>query len=340
MTPRLRTTIKDVAEAAGVSPATVSRCLNRPQSVREVLRTRVLDAVDVLDYVPNGAAQALATRRSRVIGAVVPSLDTGLFGRAVEALDRRLGEAGYTLFIASSSYDENREADHIRNLVSKGVDALVLIGVERDEAVYRILRAKQVPYVILWVSEPDGEHPCVGFDNRMAAGDAASYLLDLGHRRIAVITGRVARNDRVRARLEGVANALGARGLPLPAEYVIERPFGVDGGREAMRELMLRHPRPTGVVCGSELFACGAVFESAELGVRVPEEVSVTGFDDLWLAPHLVPPLTSVRTPQTQMGRHAADYLVSVLAGETPPTLHPLRSELVVRKSTAPPPAE
>jgi LacI family transcriptional regulator len=331
-------TQEDVARAAGVSAATVSRCLNSPDIVRPALQAKVEAAIRALDYVPHGAARSLASRRSRMIGAIFPSLDSALFGGALEALQSEIAASGHTLVVASSNYDPAREREHVRNLLASGIDALMLVGGARDEAVYRPIRRRGIPYVLIWVSRSAGGHPCIGFDNEAAAAAVARHLLDIGHRRIAVISGRLAGNDRAAARIAGIRSALAARGLRLEPGDIVERPFGVAEGREAFRRLMAAAPRPTAVICGSEPFAYGAIFESAALGLAVPREVSVTGFDDMWLASQLTPGLTTVRTPRRRMGTLAGRYLLSVLAGEEPMTPRPLDFELVLRGSTAPPP--
>ena len=332
-------TLEDVARTAGVSPATVSRCLNSPDLVRAEIRDRVMAVVDELGYVPHGAARALASRRSRTVGAIFPSLESTLFGGTIEALQSRLTEAGYTLAVASSGYDAGREHEHVRNLIASGVDALVLVGARRDEKVYRILEQKSVPYVLLWVTEADAPHVCVGFDNFAAAQQVVRYLLDLGHRRFALISGRAGDNDRAAARLAGMKAALADAGLSLEPSHLIESDFGIAQGRRAFRKLMEDPDRPTAVVCGSEPFAYGAIFEAREMGLDVPGDVSITGFDNMELAAQLTPALTSMQTPQVEMGVLAAEHLLARLAGEEVEPPPPLKTELIVRDSAGPPPA-
>ena len=159
----------------------------------------------------------------------------------------------------------------------------------------------------------------------------------MGHRRIGVISGNLSGNDRATARMAGIEAALVDRGLILREDYVVQTVFGVTEGREAFRRLMTRQPRPTAVICGSEPFAYGAVFESQALGLKVPEDVSVTGFDDMALAAHITPGLTTVRTPRREMGAQAGRYLLSILAGNEPVAPRTMDFELIVRGSTAPP---
>ena len=335
---RGRATLEDVARAAGVSPATVSRYINNPDIVSRVRSSQIQEAIDSLDYVPHGAARSLASRRSRMIGAVFPSLESTLFGGALETLQGEVAAAGYTLVIASSGYDPRREREHIHNLLASGVDALMLVGDARDAEIYRLIQREKVPFVLIWISRAEGGHPCIGFDNEAAGSLVTRHLLDMGHRQIAVITGPSDGNDRAAARIAGVKAALQRGGLALDPRYLVESPFGVGEGRAALRLLMSRQPRPTAVVCGAEPFAYGALFECQSLGIEVPRDLSITGFDDMWLAAGITPGLTTVRTPRRQMGSLAGRYLLSVLAGQETPLPRPLDFELVVRGSSAPPP--
>ena len=192
--------LADVARRAGVSTATVSRALNQPHAVTAELRDRVHAAVDALGYVPHGPARALASRRSNTIGAVVPTIDNAIFARNIQSLQARLFEAGRTLFLASSDYDYAREQREVQSLVERGIDGLILVGEQRNQAVYRLLENKRVPYVTTWIFHEDSPHPCVGFDNHQAAYQVASYLLDIGHRDIAMVAGIREGNDRAAAR--------------------------------------------------------------------------------------------------------------------------------------------
>ncbi len=330
-------TLDDVAREAGVSPATVSRCLNNPGIVRPQLKAKVDAAIEKLDYVPHGAARSLASRRSRLIGAIFPSLDSALFGGTLESLQCEIASAGYTLVVASSNYEPEQECNHLRNMLASGIDALMLVGAAREAAVYRLIGQRQVPYVLTWVAGPDGAHPCIGFDNRAAAAAVTRHLLDMGHRRFAMISGITATNDRAAARLAGVRAALEEHGVMLDPALTVEQPFGVEAGRAALRQLMAKEPRPTAVICGADPFAYGALLESQSLGLKVPDDVSVTGFDDMWLSASLPPGLTTVRTPRKQMGALAGRYLLSILAGEETVPPSPLDFELIVRGSTGPP---
>ncbi len=336
--PPARPTLREVAARAGVSTATVSRVLNRSGSVRPALRQRVLAAVTALDYVPHAAARALASRRSRTVGAIIPTVDNAIFARCVQALQRRLSCAGHTLFLASSDYDPEHELSEAIGLVEHGVDALMLVGEAHHPRLYELLACKGVPYVVTWSYRPAMPHPCIGFDNQRAATRMTEHLLALGHRRVAMIAGVTAHNDRARARVAGVRAALAGHGLTLPRRLFREERYSIPAGRQAMRALLARRPRPTAVVCGNDVLALAALLECQAQRIAVPESVSITGFDDLELAAHVRPPLTTMRVPSREMGSAAAEYLLARLAGETPAETTELEVHLIARATTAPPP--
>jgi LacI family transcriptional regulator len=331
--------LSDVAKEAGVSTASVSRVLNTPDAVKPATREKVLQAIRKLGYLPDGAARALASGRLSTIGAIVPTLDNAIFAKGINALQRRLAQRNFTLLLASSEYDQNEELREVQALVVRGVDAMMFVGEEHDPHVYAAVQRKGIPYVNTWVYSPDSEHPCVGFNNRKAAQRVTDYLLDLGHTNIAMIAGVVAHNDRARKRVLGVRDALAARKTAIsPADLIVlERPYDIREGREAFRMLFRQPDPPTAIICGNDVLAIGAQFEALSMGLKVPEDVSIVGFDDLPIAANLLPPLTTVRVPAEGMGRKAADYLVDRLNGMNPPMHTELDAELVLRGTTSTP---
>ncbi len=329
--------LADVARRAGVSPATVSRHFNQPGLVNPQTRSRIDAAVKELGYVPNGAARALASKRSRMIGVIVPTLDHAIFADAINSIEQRLGQDGYTLIVASNRFDPDQEHVQVQTLLSHRVDALVLVGVDRDPATYRLLQSKGVPYVTIWVVDPQSRHPGVGIDNTAAAHRVTSYLLDLGHRSFGVISACTDYNDRARQRLRGVEIALEERGLALPPDSIIERPIDLMEGQLGLKYLMEQRPRPSAIVCSSDVLAAGAILGSRKLGIKIPDDVSITGFDDMELASQIDPPLTTVSLPIPAMSLRAAEYLLARLNGHPVSSSTILDTELVLRESTAPP---
>lgn len=329
-------TIEAVAAAAGVSTATVSRALNRPDSVREALRRRVGAAVAELGYVPNAGARSMMLRRSGTIGAIFPTVDNAIFAKAIDALQRRLSEAGQQLLIATCDYDSDAEMRQAVNLVSRGADGLALCGVGQRPQLLEFLRQRQLPCVHVMSLSDDPSITSVGFDNAGAMARAVRYLLDLGHRRIAMLAGTQHDNDRATARVDGVRRGLRSAGLDLPARWLVERKYGIAAAREGLRELMATSPVPTAIVCGNDVLAFGALLEAQRLGIAVPKALSIIGFDDLELANQLQPALTTVRVPAEDLWRTAADRLLAALRGETTPRHTEIEVSLVVRGSTGP----
>jgi len=335
----IKITIREVAQAAGVSVATVSRALNSPSQVTPELRARVSAAAERLGYLAHGAARALASRRSGAIGAIIPTLDNQVFALCIDALQQRLDAHGFVLLVASTGYEAAREARELRALLERGVDGVMLVGAEHPPAIWRLLAAAgRIPAVVTWTShDPAAPVPCIGFDNRAAARRIAEHLLALGHRRIAMIAGPVRGNDRAAARVAGVREALAAVGLRLDPPYLAERPYTVPDGRAALMALMALPEPPTAVVCGNDHLAFGALAGARALGLRVPQDLSVTGFDDLDFAAYADPALTTVRVPAAEMGRRAADPLATTAAGEPPPAPAELEAPVMLRGTTAPP---
>ncbi len=329
-------TLVDVARRAGVSTATVSRCLNAPDLVVEATRERVMAAVDTLGYTPNFAARVMAAQRTFTIGAIIPTMENAIFARGLQAFQEELHRRGYTLLVASSAYDPDMEKSQIRTLVARGADGLLLIGHDRDPLIYDYLKRQDVPTLVAWSFLPDARAPSIGFDNRKAMFDLAEAVIRLGHRRIAMISGVSQGNDRARQRIEGLKDALMAHGLDPGALAIIETPYGIENGGAAFKTQMTLTPRPTAVMCGNDVLAVGALGMAQNLGLRVPQDVSITGFDDIELASIVSPALTTVHVPHREMGRCAARELVDMVERKSAGVSMRLGTEIIMRLSLGP----
>ncbi len=332
--------IEDVASDAGVSTATVSRVLNQPQSVREGLRARVLASVLRLGYVPHAGARALKLQRSGTVGAIFPTVDNAIFASAIDALQQRLANAGLQLLIATCGYDVDTEEQQAINLVTRGADALALCGAGQNPRLLQFLRQRELPTVHAMTYPAPPGLVCVGFDNALAIGQAVRYLLDLGHRRIAMLAGITRHNDRAAARVAGVRQALAARGFDLPPAFLVERRYSLAEAREGFRQLMAQRPAPTAILCGNDVLAFGALFEASAMGIDVPGALSIVGFDDLEMARHMQPALTTVHVPTEQMWHIVADRIIAALAKSPLREVTQVEVELVVRASTGPAPRD
>ncbi len=335
---RDRVTLAQVAKHAEVSTATVSRCLSHPEVVRPLLRAKVEAAVEALGYTPDGAARALRTHRTATIGVIVPTLDIASFARGVQSLQERLDEAQYKPLLAISNYSKVEELRHARNLVSRGIDGAMLVGLDHDSKLYELFERHRIPFVCTWSFCPDSPVPCIGFDNRNAMRRITDYVLSMGHRNVAMIVGGLSQmNDRSRERLAGFHASLATGKLKIPEDRIIEIPYSMDGARAALRQLMSEASPPSAIVCGSDLFAIGAILECRRMGIDVPGDLSITGFDDLEIAAHFNPSLTTVHVPARQMGVKAANYLVDRINGRSGPSRMELDCQLVLRESVVSP---
>ena len=326
--------LTDVAALAKVSTATVSRVLNSSATVSTEVRRRVERACHELAYVPNGAARALAARRTMTIGAVVPAIENVGIARSVAAFQQRLKQASYTLLLASSTYDSAVEMQEVRTLLSRGVDGLMLVGGDHDPGLMDLIKHHNVPHIETWTLTQG--RLSVGLDNVKAAKLVTHHLINLGHSRIGLIMGRVIGNDRAALRVQGIRASLMEAGLEPSIEWLIDRPYNIADGRMATQALLASPNRPTALICGNDQIAFGAMIQAVAEGLKVPDDLSVTGFNDLEFAEHLSPPLTTVRVPTEDIGRISAEYLLRAIDDSSfKPTSFEVPATLVVRESTA-----
>jgi LacI family transcriptional regulator len=329
-------TLHDVAKKADVSTATVSRCLNFPDQVTERTRKKVMEAIRHLGYSPNFGAKAMAARRTNTIGAIIPTMENAIFARGLQAFQEELRSHGYTMLVASTSYQPEIEEEQIRTLVRRGADALLLIGHDRDPEIYRFLERQGVPALITWAFDPALPRPSVGFNNRTAMQNMATEVLQLGHRKIALISAETVQNDRARARRVGIQDAMIAAGQNPNDLHIIETNYGIENGAVAFEQIITSEQTPTAVFCGNDVLAVGALRRAREMGISVPNQVSIIGFDDIELAQVAYPPLTTVHVPHREMGQRAAQALISLLQDGILPSSIELFTKLVFRGTLGP----
>ncbi|MDQ3027713.1 MAG: LacI family DNA-binding transcriptional regulator [Pseudomonadota bacterium] len=332
----MKATLADVARRAGVHKATASRVISSPEKISPATTVRVRAAMEELGYFSNGVARALATRRTRTIGAIIPTLDNAIYAVSTNSLERRLEQSGYVLLVACHEFNLQAETRALDAFLSRGVDGVVLVGLEHAPATMKRLRASGVPHVFTW-SRAAGRHLTVGFDNRRAGRIAAAHLLELGHRRIAMIAGLLSGNDRASARLAGVRDTLTAAGVELGEGSVVQRPYSLAAGADGLAALMAAKRRPTAVICGNDVLALGAMREARSREIDVPADVSIIGFDDMPMASVVTPELTTVRFPMAEVGWNAAELLLGELGEGVGQVQRDLPISLAVRGSTSRP---
>jgi LacI family transcriptional regulator len=333
MTIHSNPTVDDVAKLAGVSTATVSRCLNNPEKVLQDTRKKVQIAVDELGYTPNFGGRYLASNRSRTMGAIIPTMENAIFARGIQAFQEVLASSGITLLIATSGYDPQREFENIQALVSQGAEGLLLIGAARPKKTYEFLQRRNIPHVIAWNHRQDGEHLYVGFNNYVAMQALTQTVLKMGHRQIAMIAGPATNNDRIEDRISGARAAIAKNhdaSLIIKSSPTSSSPI-LSG--QAFEELMAQDIRPTVIMCSNDALAVGAIMRAKEMNISVPGEVSITGFDDIDVAEIVTPSLTTVHVPHRHMGEAAATLLLNIRAGKPDQKSIKLDTRIVLRDS-------
>jgi LacI family repressor for deo operon, udp, cdd, tsx, nupC, and nupG len=336
-TPRMAR-IQDVARLAEVSTATVSRALAMPERVSPEARARVYEAITKIGYIPNPAARSLRSQKTRMVLVVLPNIDNIFFSKILRGIEEALFEAGYGMIIGDLDGSPDKEARFAAFISAGQVDGALLLnghlfGQSRDG---RGPAAKtNVPLVALCEAIPGAAIPQIEVDNRAAARRMTLYLASLGHRRIGYVTGptgNVLERERFRGYRDGLREAGEAfdPALVWPGDYTLESGAQVGSTLAAMRI------RPSAVFCSSDEMAIGLMRTLASAGIRVPEDISVAGFDDIEFAAMVQPSLTTVRQPRQELGRAGASVLVDLLNGRPAPERLRLKTELVVRASTGP----
>jgi LacI family transcriptional regulator len=336
-------TLADVAQLAGVSTASVSRVLNNGPAVSANLKKRIDAAIQTLGWIPNGAAKALASRRSHTIGALIPGLGHPNFGHIIQALQSKLALHGYTLLLGCTNNSMQSAMDQALKMVERGIECIVLIGFTQPPRLFPYLADRKIPSVITYTTgKPDTElayeTKVIGFDNKESISLVVRHLLELGHRNFGCISMVASKlNDRMNQRVEGVRDALACEGLAIRPQHLVElEEATISAGRAGVRQILDAKNWPTAIVCTNDYYAAGAIIEAKASGVAVPVQMSIAGFDDLELSSHLDPPITTVKVPDRAMGERVAEYILSLLDGDDPPKEAAFHAELVIRKSTGP----
>lgn len=330
-------TLEDVARVARVSTASISRALNDPDKVAETTRQRIEAAIDQLGYTPNFGGRALASRRTNTVGAIIPSMANAMFASGIQTFQEELAKENVTLLVGTTGFDPAQEFAQIKSLIGQGADGLLLIGNERPGSTWDFIDKRRVPHVVAWCNHTREGQLFVGFDNAAGAADAATRAMDLGHRRLGLISGITAGNDRAMARRRGVVDAVARFGQGAQITHIVEAPYLIDDGGRALVEIMAQPERPTVILCASDALAAGAMVAAREMGLTLPQDLSFIGFDDVGLARVVTPALATVRVPQIAMGQAAARLLLQLISGETVLTSSVFETEFVHRASLAPP---
>lgn len=332
-----QTSIKDIARMARVSHSTVSRALRRSPLVSERTAARIRQIAEKSGYTPSAAARSLVTRRTATVGVVVTSIADPFAAEVVLGIEDAANHHDYSVILANSNAEPDREVKVVRAFAERRVDGIIVTSSRVGAIHVDTLSNIQVPIVLLNNQHPSQFVHSVTIDNRSASLELTRYLIGLGHRRIAYIGDRYGFQSDAE-RFGGYRAALRRAGLRFVPEYVVAGDGKADGGKEAAEALLSLSTPPTAVFCYNDMTALGALRAAAARNLRVPADLSVAGFDDLFVAQHSAPPLTTVRQPMREMGRLALETLLLILRGGGPQPNIQVSGELVVRLSTAPPP--
>ena len=329
-------TLEDVAKASEASPATISRFLNSPEKVAKSTGQRIAKAIQELGYTPNFGGRLLATQKANIVGALVPTLSNSVFAGGIQAFQEELARNGMTLLIGSTSYDPDIEFQQIKVLLSHGASGLLLIGNARPKATEEFLKARGVAMVSAWNIAEQDERAFVGFDNYKASVDLTKLVLEMGHRDIAIVHAPTIGNDRAEDRLNAIYNCVEQFGHDARVVGAVEAKYSFEHGAKAFDVVMSRTPKPTVIMAGNDVLAAGLAMRAKALGMSIPDDISITGFDDIALAEFMDPPLTTVKVPQTEMGLHAATQLIAEMNAKGSAKSVELQTLVVRRKSLGP----
>ena len=323
-------TIQDIADRANVSISTVSRVLNKTAPVAEDTRQRVLRIIAELGYKPNLFAQGLAGGQSKTIGVLTQLIGSPFYDVILRGILKGIDGSGYSPFFADGGWDEQKDLNAIRMFLQRQVDGLILLaGQSLDN--YLAELAREIPMIIVGRELPEVKQHCLPFDDFEAAVKATQYLIECGHQQIAHITGLSNHHDAIE-RKEGYLAALKQAGIEPNPNLIIEGDFTEPSGVMAVEMLLMRGNIFSGIFAGNDQMAYGARLALYHRGLRVPEDVSIVGFDDQAPSAYMVPPLTTIRRPPLEIGEAAGIALIDLIQGKSV-TIPKFQSTLMIRES-------
>lgn len=329
--------IRDVARHAKVSSATVSRTINHVSSVNVNLAKRVWQAIEALNYFPNTQARALVSGRSRILGLIVSEITNPFFPELVQQFEDIAVENGYEVLIGSTNHDPKRMSRCIRRMLERNVDGVAVMTFGIEAPVVDELAARQIPLVFVDAGPDSPNVRTLKVDYETGIRQGVQHLAALGHRRIAFITGPLKLHS-AEARRDAFVKAMREIGVQVGPESIVEGTHTLEGGMEGMRILTNNRIKPTAVMCSNDMTAIGVLHELYDTKTRVPDDISVIGFDDIHIAEFTFPPLTTIRMACSDLARSAIEALrVGIEASGDPSDAKEwmIPTQLIVRQSTS-----
>jgi LacI family transcriptional regulator len=329
--------IRDVARRARVSTATVSRTVNQISTVDAQLAKRVWKAIEELGYYPNRQARALVSGKSRIFGLIVSEITNPFFPEIVQTFETLAVEQNYEILLTSTIHDPKRMELAVRRMIERRVDGVAILTFGMEDELLEHLRFRNLPLVFIDVGPKAPRVSNIRVDYGHGIRQAVQHLAALRHERIGFVSGPLKLRSAV-ARKDAFEQSMREIGLPVWPEFTVEGDHGLEGGKRALQKLSKLPERPSALLCSNDMTAIGVMRQAFELGIQVPQKLSVVGFDDTRLAEFMIPPLTTVQMSQTELARLAFDALLKEVKRETPApegTEYVLKTHLVLRSSTA-----
>jgi LacI family transcriptional regulator len=328
-------TLKDIAEKVGVSESTVSRVLNGIPKASKETREEIFKVARELNYTPNEVARSLVTKKTNTIGLIISDLSNLYFSMVADGIESIAAQNDYSLLISTTGGREEEELKYIRIFKEKRVDGLIYISGKMPQSCEKALQNLDIPVVVV-SRYLHSNLPSVHIDNVQESLKAVQYLIDLGHKNIAMISGDYKDIESGALRVKGYKKALERNNIEFNTDLVFEGDFKLDSGMKAMKKILKLNPRPTAVFVGSDEMAAGAIKVIKEAGLKVPDDISVIGFDNNIIARVSEPELTTVGQPEKEIGEAAMDMLHKLIQGNEVKDLNIyLPCKLIERESTA-----
>jgi LacI family gluconate utilization system Gnt-I transcriptional repressor len=329
-----RAGVRDVARIARVAPITVSRALRTPELVAKATREQIQRAIEATGYIPNLVAGSLSSNRTKLIGAIIATLRNSMATQILEEMSAVLHGHGYHLLVGSSGFSIAEEEALVAAFLARRADALYLTGQTHSARTRKLLKLARIPVVEVATLPRRPIDTAVGFSNENAGYTMTAWLIARGYRNIAFFSAPTRHNDRQTDRLAGYRRALQEAGHRYNPAMVAEMPIDLECSKENLLGLLQREPGVDALFCGSDVLAIGALLECERQGIVVPDRLAIAGFDDLDMARHVTPALTTVRIPSREIGRGAAEMLLARLMGRRPNSrIVDLGFEIVPRQS-------
>ncbi|MBM9603102.1 LacI family DNA-binding transcriptional regulator [Desulfopila inferna] len=331
-------TMIDVAKLAGVSTATVSRFINSPDTVREATQKKITRAMKTCNYKYNALARGFATKKSNTIGLIIPTISNPVFADSTQGIQDFADKRKMQVILGNSYYKYDQEEKLVKILRERQVDGLIITTTNLKGDVLKTLLDENFPFVLLFSTVKGGPISAVGVDNYRGGYLATEHLITLGHKRIGMLAGSFAITDRSYHRWHGYRQCLNNYGISYDKKLLAQTEYSLAGGRDSVKKLLALKTPPTAVFCSNDYLALGAMKGAREMGLRLPDDLSIVGFDDMQTASYLIPALTTIRQSAYKMGESAAELLFQRMESPGKPVQRMLESSLIIRESTTTPP--